>query len=311
FDGCAALGPPFCSRSESTRSSLPHPASGDGTARVARKDFVGSRRSRLGTNIRRTLPSETDMLSRHMVRTALLLTIPCAVVRAQTRSPSDPIRDLDAYTSKAVADWKVPGLAIAVVKDGRIVFAKAYGVRELGKPAPVDTQTLFAIGSTTKAMTAASIGMLVDEGKLRWDDRVTRILPSFQLADPYTTRELTVRDLLTHRAGLGNADVLWYRTDNSPEEDVRRVRFAEPAYSLRSSFIYQNIMYAVAGQIVAAASGMPWEQFVRTRIFSPVGMPNTVPLLDSARRRTDVATPHYRVGDTVRVIGTARVGAVA
>lgn len=241
----------------------------------------------------------------------LLLSLPFASLSAQSRSTADPIRDLDAYTAKAVADWKVPGLAIAVVKDGRIVFAKGYGVREAGKPAPVDTQTLFAIGSTTKAMTSASLGMLVDEGKLHWDDRVTKILPSFQLADPYVTRELTVRDLLTHRAGLGNADVLWYRADNSPDEVIRRVRFADPAYSFRSSFIYQNIMYAVAGQVVAAASGMPWEQFVRTRVFRPIGMPNTVPLLDSARRRTNVASPHYRLHDTTRVVSNASVDAVA
>ena len=241
----------------------------------------------------------------------LLLSLPFLATAAQSRPVTDPIRDLDAYTAKAVADWKVPGLAIAVVKDGRIVFAKGYGVREAGKPAPVDTQTLFAIGSTTKAMTSASIGMLVDEGKLHWDDRVTKILPSFQLADAYVTRELTIRDLLTHRAGLGNADVLWYRADNSPEEVIRRVRFADPAYSLRSSFIYQNVMYAVAGQVVATLSGMPWEQFVRTRIFRPVGMPNTVPLLDSARRRPNVASPHYRLGDTIRVVTNASVDAVA
>ncbi|MFL5614489.1 MAG: serine hydrolase [Gemmatimonadaceae bacterium] len=252
------------------------------------------------------------MLSHH--RTALiglLVSVPCFRAAAQRRPAGDPLGDLDSYTAKAVKDWKVPGLAIAVVKDGRIVFAKGYGVRELGKPAPVDTQTLFSIGSTTKAMTSASIGMLVDEGKLHWDDRVTKILPGFQLADPYVTRELTVRDLLTHCSGLGNADVLWYRTDNSPEEVIRRVRFAEPAYSLRSSFIYQNIMYAVAGQIVATVSGMPWEQFVRTRVFAPIGMPNAVPLLDSARRRSNVASPHYRMGDTVRVVTNASVDAVA
>ena len=255
------------------------------------------------------------MLNRRAALVALssvvALSSPLTRVLCQSHSARDPIADLDAYTAKAVADWKVPGLAIAVVKDGRIVFAKGYGVRELGKPAPIDTQTLFAIGSTTKAMTSASLGMLVDEGKLRWDDRVTKILPTFQLADPYVTRELTIRDILTHRAGLGNADVLWYRTDNSADEVVRRVRFAEPAYSLRSSFIYQNIMYALAGQVVAAVSGTPWEQFVRTRIFGPVGMPNTVPLLDSARRRSNVASPHYRFGDTVRVIGNASVDAVA
>jgi CubicO group peptidase (beta-lactamase class C family) len=250
------------------------------------------------------------MLSRHLVRTGILLALPYTAV-AQTRPAVDPLRDLDAYTAKAVADWKVPGLAIAVVKDGRIVFAKGYGVREIGRPAPVDTQTLFAIGSTTKAMTSASIGMLVDEGKLKWDDKVTKILPGFQLADPYATRELTVRDLLTHRAGLGNADVLWYRSDNSADEVIRRVRFAEPAYSLRSSFIYQNIMYAVAGQVVSVQSGMPWERFVRTRIFAPLGMPNTVPLVDSLRGRSNVASPHYRFGDTVRAVSNASVDAVA
>jgi CubicO group peptidase (beta-lactamase class C family) len=242
--------------------------------------------------------------------TALIIAVPTAV-SAQTRPASDPLRDLDAYTAKAVADWKIPGLAIAVVKDGRIVFARGYGVRELGKPAPVDTQTLFAIGSTTKAMTSASLGMLVDEGKLRWDDRVTKILPTFQLADPYVTRELTIRDLLTHRAGLGNADVLWYRADNSPQEVIRRVRFAEPAYSFRSSFIYQNIMYAVAGQVVSTVSGMPWEQFVRSRLWAPIGMRNAVPMLDSARHRTNVASPHFCFGDTVRVITNASVDAVA
>ena len=251
------------------------------------------------------------MSSRRVALVAAMLTLPLAGATAQTRPAVDPLAGFDAYVSKAVSDWKVPGLAIAVVKDGRIVFAKGYGVRELGKPAPVDTQTLFAIGSTTKAMTSASLGMLVDEGKLKWDDRVTKILPSFQLADPYVTRELTVRDLLTHRAGLGNADVLWYRRDNSPEEVIRRVRFAEPAYSFRSSFIYQNIMYAVAGDVVAATSGIPWERFVRTRIFAPIGMVNSVPLLDSAARRNNVAAPHDLVGDTIRVISNASVDAVA
>jgi len=251
------------------------------------------------------------MSSRRSILSLLFCLSPVAPAFGQAHPPADPLHDLDAYTAKAVADWRVPGLAIAVVKDGRIVFAKGYGVRELGKAAPVDTQTLFAIGSTTKAMTSASIGMLVDEGKLHWDDRVTKILPTFQLADPYVTRELTVRDLLTHRAGLHNADVLWYRSDNSPDEVIRRVRFADPAYSFRSSFIYQNIMYAVAGRVVAAASGIPWEQFVRTRIFGPIGMPNAVPLLDSARRRSNVAAPHYLIGDTVRVVSNASVDAVA
>jgi CubicO group peptidase (beta-lactamase class C family) len=247
-------------------------------------------------------------------RLVLAFVVIPAALGAQTPAgvpAADPAQALDAYTAKAVRDWQVPGLAIAVVKDGRVAFAKGYGVRELGRPAPVDTQTLFAIGSTTKAMTAAALAILVDEGKVRWDDPVIRYIPGFQTADPYVTREITVRDLLTHRAGLGNADFLWYESEIAPAELRRRVRLIRPAYSLRSSFIYQNIMYAVAGDVVEAVSGMPWEEFVRRRIFAPLGMTRTVATLRETRTRDNVASPHDRVDGAVRVIRNASVDPVA
>jgi CubicO group peptidase (beta-lactamase class C family) len=227
------------------------------------------------------------------------------------KGSADPAATLDAYTAKAVRDWQVPGLAISVVKDGRVAFAKGYGVRELGRPGAVDTHTVFAIGSTTKAITAAALAMLVDEGKVRWDDPVTRHLPSFQTADPYITREMTVRDLLTHRGGLGNADYLWYESANPAAEVRRRIRLLRPAYSLRSSFIYQNVMYALAGDVVAAASGMPWEEFVRRRIFEPLGMSRTAATLREAEARDNVATPHDRIDGTIRPIRNASVDPVA
>ena len=176
-----------------------------------------------------------------------------AALWAPAVSTQQPLAGFDAYVAKAMKDWRVPGLAIAVVKDGQIVFERGYGVRELGKPATVDTHTLFAIGSTTKAMTAALVGMLVDEKKLDWDDPVIKHLPWFQLKDPAVTRELTVRDLLTHRGGLGNADYLWYGQSNSTDEILKRVRLIDPAYSVRSGFIYQNVMYAAAGAVIEAA----------------------------------------------------------
>ena len=175
----------------------------------------------------------------------------------------------------------------------------------------MDTQTLFAIGSTTKAMTVAALGMLVDEGKVRWDDPVTKYLPGFQLSDPYTTREVTVRDIVTHRAGLPNADFLWAYNDLSREEIIRRVRYVRPAYSLRSGFIYQNIMYAVAGQVVEAASGITWADFLRTRLFQPLGMTRTVATLAEASRSTNVAAPHEVVKDTLMVIRNRFVDPVA
>ncbi len=222
---------------------------------------------------------------------------------------------LDAYFARAARDWHVPGLAVAVVAGDSIVLAKGYGVRESGKPAPVDAHTRFAIGSTTKAMTVAALGMLVDEGKVRWDDPVIKYLPAFRLADPYVTRALTVRDLLTHRSGLGNADLLWTDGDYSHDEIVRRMATLRPAYPFRAGFVYQNIMYAVAGDVVAAASGMPWETFLRARIWSPLGMNETEPTLAAIANGADVATPHAEVhdsanGGSVRVVPNRAVDAV-
>jgi len=167
----------------------------------------------------------------------------------------------------------------------------------------VDEHTRFAIGSTTKAMTAAAIGMLVDEGKLAWDDPVTKYLPDLELADPWVTRELTIHDLLTHRAGLGNADYLWYEQETTSEDIVRRMRYLEPAYSFRSSYIYQNLMYLVAGEVIEAASGRPWAEFVEQRIFGPLGMRETVTSRGRIEDGANVATPH----DSIAVVGGAAV----
>ena len=227
------------------------------------------------------------------------------------RRSAEPLAGFDALITKAVKDWQIPGLAIAVVKDDQLVFAHGYGVRELGKPDLVDTHTLFAIGSTTKAMTAALVGMLVDEKKVAWDAPVTTYLPWFQLKDPSVTRELTVRDLLTHRAGLGTADYLWFGHDNSTEEILRRVRLIDPVYPVRSRFIYQNIMYAAAGAVVEAASGKPWAEMIRTRIFEPLGMRETIPTAGTLSRQINVASPHALVDGRVRVIETVTSEAIA
>ncbi len=235
-----------------------------------------------------------------------LVALPRLVAQTDSR-----VAEFDAYTAKAAKDWGAVGLAVAVVKDGKSILAKGYGVREIGKPDPVDNNTLFSIGSTTKAMTAAAIGLLVDEGKVRWDDPVIKHLPGFALSDAYVTREVTVRDLLVHRAGLANGDVLWYRNDNSSAEVLRRARFIPMAYSTRSGFIYQNIMYAAAGAVVAAASGMPWERFIETRILAPLGMDRTVTTLAGTGGKPNVASPHQKVGGEVRVISNAAVDPVA
>jgi CubicO group peptidase (beta-lactamase class C family) len=217
----------------------------------------------------------------------------------------------DAWVAQGVRDWGIPGLAVAVVKDDSVVFAKGYGVRQLGRPDPVDAHTLFAIGSTTKAMTALSLLMLQDERKVRLDDPVLRYLPALQLYDPVMTRELTVRDLLTHHTGLPGADLLWSGGDYHTGEIIRRMRWLKPAASFRSAYNYQNVQYAMAGEVIRAASGVSWDEFVARRIFEPLGMRETVALLSQTEGRPNVAVPHMRLDDTVRVISNRPVDPVA
>ena len=250
-------------------------------------------------------------IPRTRVPAAAVLAIAVLLFQPVARTQSESLAGFDAYIAKAVQDWRTPGLAIAVVKDGQVVFSKGYGVRELGKPQTVDAHTLFAIGSTTKAMTAALVGMLVDEGKVEWDDPVIKHLPWFQVKDPYLTREITVRDLLTHRAGIGNADYLWYGQTTSARDILQRVRFIEPSYSLRSSFIYQNVMYAAAGAVVEAASGRSWEQMLRSRIFEPLGMTESIATAATLAQQPNVARTHDIVDGQLRVIDNASVDGVA
>ncbi len=204
-----------------------------------------------------------------------------------------PLRELDAYIERAMRDWKVPGLALAVVKDDSVVFVRGYGVRAMGKPEPVDPNTLFAIASNTKLFTAVAAGMLVDEGRMKWDDPATRYLPSFQLFDPYVTREITLRDLLSHRSGLGRrGDLLWEAFPYDRAEVLRRIRFLAPNSSFRSAHGYQNIMFLAAGEAVAAAAGKSWDDLVRERIFQPLGMTRSNTTVRDLDAGDNVARPH-------------------
>ena len=216
--------------------------------------------------------------------------------------PSPDFVAFDRYVAQAAKNWHVPALAIAVVKDDSLVFARGYGVLEVGKAQPANAHTRFAIGSTTKAMTSAALAMLVDEGKIRWDGHVIDYLPEFQLYDAYATRELTIRDLLTHRSGLGSTDLLWAGFDYPLAEATRRLRYVRPASSFRSQWDYQNNVYAIGGLIIERVSGMPWANFLRTRIFAPLGMTETEALVSEIRGKANVAVPHAEQHDTVRVV---------
>lgn len=213
--------------------------------------------------------------------------------------------DLDAFVQKVMKSFDVPGVGLAIVKDGAVVVAKGYGVRKLGDPAPVDGKTLFGIASNTKVFTATALGILAEQGKLQWDAPVVTYLPWFQLYDPYVTRELTVRDLLVHRSGLGlgAGDLLWWPASTYNRKEIAgRLRFIKPAASFRGAYAYDNVLYLVAGEVIEALSGGSWEDFVATRILARVGMSSSNVRHSAAAGGGNVATPHAAVNGRVRPI---------
>ncbi len=233
-------------------------------------------------------------------RISYILLLIFVVIRGN--SQNQIIQKLDVYIEQAQKQWEVPGLSVAIVKDGKVLLSKGYGVRSLASPKPVDQNTIFSIGSTTKAMVAVAMGMLVDEGLVAWEDKVMKYLPDFQMFDPYASRELRVRDLFTHNAGLGNADLLWYYNDLSSDEILKRMRMFKPAYPFRGGYTYQNIMYLAAGKLIAAVSGKSWRAFMQERVFSPLGMSNTYPSLRLSQQQQNRSIAHHHIENRVTPI---------
>lgn len=232
------------------------------------------------------------------VLTLLVLHLPS--LAAQQRDPR--LAAIDAYAAKARAEWNAPALALAIVKNDSVIFAKGYGTLQAGGTRAADQHTLFAIGSSTKAFTTAALAMLADSSRLGWDDRAAQYLPGWQLGDPWVTREITVRDLVAHRVGLDRADFIWSGTTFPRDDVLRRQRYIGTSASFRLRFGYNNHMYLAAGTIIERLSGKSWDDFVRTRIFEPLGMRRSNSSTRAFGADSNVATPHARVGDSAVMI---------
>jgi CubicO group peptidase (beta-lactamase class C family) len=240
--------------------------------------------------------------TRHRIVLAVLLVWLGTPFRAQ--APALP-PDLDAYIQRVLRGFDVPGLALAIVRNGQVVVSKGYGVRKLGQPQAVDAQTLFGIASNTKLFTATALGLLVEERKIAWDAPVVQYLPSFQLWDPFVTREITIRDLLVHRSGLGlgAGDLLWWPPSTYDRKEIaRRLRFIRPATSFRSAYAYDNVLYLVAGEVIEAVTGQSWEDFVAARILAKAGMRGSNVRHSAAAAGGNIASPHAPIDGVVRVI---------
>jgi CubicO group peptidase (beta-lactamase class C family) len=235
-----------------------------------------------------------------------------ALVLVATRSAlaQEPFPGLDAYVSNAVASWNVPGLAVAIVRNDSVVFAKGYGVLNVGSNTKVNEHTMFEIGSSSKAFTATVVAMLVSDGKMRWDERATTYLPSFRLADPVANAEITVRDLLTHRSGVGRAELIWIGADVSRDEVLRRIAHVQPESPFRSRYSYQNVMFLAAGEAAGRAAGSSWDALVKERIFTPLDMTRSV-TTSMGLNDPNLAKPHGAVRDSLFVKPYTRIDNVA
>jgi len=205
------------------------------------------------------------------------------------------LEGLDEFITQAMKDWKVPGLALAVVQGDKVVVLKGYGYRDVEKQVPATPKTLFAIGSITKSFTVTMLGMEMNEGKVDWDKPVREFLPAFKLNDPGVTEQITMRDLVTHRSGLPRHDLVWYTSDFSREDLVRRLQYLEASKPLRSTFQYNNLMFMAAGYIAGLLDGMSWEDAVSQRVFKPLGMTGTNFSILDTQNSPDFAQP-YRKG---------------
>ncbi len=243
---------------------------------------------------------------------AMLAAVLCLGPASSTAASPVMERELDAFIAQGMKDWKIPGLSIVVVNEKGVLYEKGFGVRELGKPGKVDQHTRFGMMSTTKAMTALALAMLVDEGKLGWDDPVRKHLPTLRLPNAYLTEHVTIRDTLRHTSGVGPGDLMWTREDTSTKDIMARLTGLPVTDSLRSEFNYSNEMYQVAGEIIEAVSGMGWDAFIARRILQPLGMTDSRAtardMLDA--RLANISIPHAEIDGVIKVMADSPVDAV-
>jgi CubicO group peptidase (beta-lactamase class C family) len=220
------------------------------------------------------------------------------------------MQGFDEFANQVLKDWKVPACALAVVKDGEVVHSQGYGLRDVEKNLPSTSDTLFAIGSTSKAFTATAIGILVDDGKLEWDKPIREYIPEFKMVDPFASERLSVRDMLCHRSGLPRHDLVWFHSKATRKELMQALTYLEPNEGFRNKWQYQNIIYLSVGVLIEAVSGKTWEEFVRERIWEPLGMKASTFSVDESEKQPDFALPYLEKDDVVRRIPFHKIDAV-
>src|SRR5690554_147079 len=210
-------------------------------------------------------------------------------------------KNFDQWVESGREEWAIPGMAIGIVKNGEVIYAKGFGEKQLGSGEKVDANTIFSIASVSKNMTAAALGILVDEGKINWDDKLTQHISWFQMKDSWVTNEMTIRDALTHQVGLGRVlgNRLQFMTENTRDSVLHRVRYMDSEAPFRSKFVYNNVMYSLAGQIIEYTDGRTWDDFLKERLFEPLGMNSTTTSITQLKKGDNQAYPHQEIDGKV------------
>ncbi|HZM85412.1 MAG TPA: serine hydrolase domain-containing protein, partial [Blastocatellia bacterium] len=246
------------------------------------------------------------------IRPLASLLMVCLLVAAPLQAQNGPanLNGLDGFVEQVMKDWHVPGLAVAIVKDGKVVYAKGFGYRDVKKGLKVSPDTLFAIGSCSKAFTATSLAILSGEGKLDWDKSVRDYLPDFRLQDAYATAQLRPRDLVTHQSGLPRHDLVWYGSTLSRKEIYDRLRYLEPSRPLHARYQYNNLMFMTAGVLIERISGSTWEEFVRRRLLDPLGMKTSNFSVNDSQKTSDFSLPYQEENGQVKEIPFRNIDAI-
>jgi CubicO group peptidase (beta-lactamase class C family) len=229
---------------------------------------------------------------------------------AEKKASSDDFKGFPGFVESMLKDWDVPGTAIVVVKDGKIVFAEGFGYRNVEKKLKVTPDTLFAIGSCTKAFTAAALGILVDEGKLEWEKPVRDYLPTFKLQDNFASEQMTAMDLVTHRSGLPRHDPIWYGSTASREELFNRLQYLEPSKGFRAAYQYNNLMFMTAGYMAGKIAGTSWEELVRTKLFAPLGMNNSNFSVEDSQKTDDFSLPYSKRNEKITSVPFRKIDVI-
>ena len=247
------------------------------------------------------------MNSKKMFLNTILLII--TFLFTNSFAQQDKLQKIDEFINKAMKDWEMPGFSVAIVKNDSVIFAKGYGVRNINKSDPVDENTLFVIASCSKAFTTASLAILVDQGKIKWDDPVTKYLPDFQIYDPWVTREITIRDLTSHKSGLEtfSGDFLWLNSTYDRKEVINRARYLKPTSSFRSKYGYQNIMFITAAEIIKAVTDTSWADYIKAHILDNLGMNHTDTGYKIFNNDNNAAKAHYKKDNAMKVFTDTQI----